>query len=104
MREAHDVIIKPVVTEKTARLGETENVYAFIVAKDANKIDITRAVQTLWDVTVLDVRTMRYAGKLKRSQMGRMTKGGGAIGRTASFKKAFVKLAEGDSIELYEAG
>lgn len=103
MREAHNVIIRPVVTEKTARLGEDENVYAFIVAKDANKIDITRAVQTLWDVTVLDVRTMRYAGKSRRSQMGRMNKSWN-VGRTASFKKALVKLAEGDSIELYEGG
>lgn len=103
MREAHKVIIRPVVTEKTTRQGDEENVYAFIVAKDANKIDIARAVQSLWDVKVLDVRTMRYAGKSRRSFMGRMNKNSN-VGKTPSFKKALVKLAEGDSIELYEAG
>lgn len=103
MREPHKVIIRPVVTEKTARHGEEENVYAFIVAKDANKIEIARAVQSIWDVKVLDVRTMRYAGKARRSAMGRMNRNW-AIGRTASYKKALVKLAAGDSIELYEVG
>jgi ribosomal protein L23 len=54
-------------------------------------------------VKVLDVRTMRYAGKARRSFMGRMNKNWN-VGKTPSFKKALVKLAEGDSIELYEAG
>ncbi len=103
MREPHKVIIRPVVTEKSTRQGDEENVYAFIVAKDANKIDIARAVQSLWDVKVLDVRTMRYAGKARRSFRGRMNKNWN-VGKTPSFKKALVKLAEGDSIELYEAG
>lgn len=103
MREPYNVILRPVVTEKTSRQGEAENVYSFIVAEDANKIEIARAVRTLWDVTVLDVRTMRYAGKTRRSHMGRMNRGSNA-GRTPSFKKAVVKLAEGDSIELYEVG
>lgn len=103
MREPHKVIIRPVVTEKSARLGEGENVYAFIVAKDANKYDVARAVQSLWDVKVLDVRTMRYAGKTRRSALGRLSKSS-ELGRTASFKKALVKLAEGNTIELYEVG
>jgi len=103
MREAFDIIIQPVVTEKTTRQTEGENVYAFVVNKDANKIEIARAVEKLWDVKVLDVRTMRYAGKAKRAMMGRMNKNW-ALGRTASWKKALVKLAEGDHIELYELG
>jgi large subunit ribosomal protein L23 len=102
MREAWDVIVAPVVTEKTADQMDA-NVYTFVVAKDANKIEIGRAVETLWDVTVKDVRTMRYPGKAKRAFMGRMSRNQ-QKGRRASFKKAVVQLAEGDFIELYEAG
>ncbi|NIW35367.1 MAG: 50S ribosomal protein L23, partial [Gemmatimonadetes bacterium] len=57
MREAHEVIVSPVVTEKsTAQMGD-ENVYTFVVDEKANKIEIARAVESLWDVTVEDVRT-----------------------------------------------
>jgi large subunit ribosomal protein L23 len=103
MRDAHEVLISPVVTEKTSEQMERENVYTFIVAKDANKIEIGRAVERIWDVTVEDVRTMRYAGKSRRSQMGSLAKNW-SKGRRPSFKKAVVKVAEGDHIELYEAG
>ena len=65
MREAHEILVQPVVTEKTTDQME-EGVYTFIVAKDANKIEIGAAVERLWDVTVEDVRTMRYAGKTRR--------------------------------------
>lgn len=103
MRDPHDVIIAPVVTEKSSRMMEEANTFAFIVNRDANKIEIGRAVEALWDVKVEDVRTMRYAGKLKRSFLGRIHKNW-SLGRRPSFKKALVKLAEGDHIELYEAG
>ncbi len=103
MREPHDVIIAPVVTEKTAEQMETDSLYTFIVAKEANKIEIGQAVESLWDVSVKDVRTMRYAGKMKRSHLGRMSRNW-SIGRRPSFKKAVVQLAEGDHIELYEVG
>ena len=103
MREAHDVIIAPVVTEKTAEQMEVSSLYTFIVTKEANKIEIRKAVEILWDVSVKDVRTMRYPGKMKRSHMGRMSRSQ-SIGRRPSFKKAVVQLAEGDHIELYEAG
>jgi large subunit ribosomal protein L23 len=102
MREAYDVIIEPVITEKTTEQMEI-SVYTFLVNKDANKIEIGQAVEKLWDVTVKDVRTMRYPGKQRRSSMGRMAKNFNR-GRRASFKKAVVKLAEGEHIELYEAG
>lgn len=103
MRESFDVIVRPVITEKTTGLMEDENVYTFIVNKDANKHEIARAVEKTWDVTVLDVRTMRYSGKAKRSILGRIHKNW-SLGRRPSFKKAVVQLAKGDHIELYEVG
>jgi len=103
MREVYDVIISPVVTEKSTDQMDSDNVYTFIVSKDANKIEIGNAVEKLWDVTVKDVRTMRYAGKARRSSLGRMSRNQ-AKGYRPGFKKAVVKLAEGDHIELYEAG
>lgn len=102
MREPYDIIVAPVVTEKSADQMEG-SVYSFVVANDANKIEIGQAIEKLWDVTVKDVRTMRYAGKAKRAFMGRMSRGAG-MGRRPSWKKAVVQLAEGDHIELYEAG
>lgn len=103
MREPQDVIISPVVTEKTAEQMEGQSLYTFIVAEDANKIEIGSAVERLWDVTVKDVRTMRYQGKARRSFLGRMAKNW-QRGRRPSYKKAVVQLAEGDHIELYEVG
>lgn len=103
MRELYDVLVQPVVTEKTTAQIEEKNVYTFIVSKDANKHEIARAVEKMWDVTVLDVRTMRYSGKAKRSILGRIHKNW-SLGRRPSFKKAVVQLAEGDHIEFYEVG
>jgi large subunit ribosomal protein L23 len=104
MRDPRDVIVRPVVTEKTTRQMEAGNVYTFLVATGANKIEIKSAVEKLWDVDVLDVRTMRYSGKARRALMGRMNRSAGQVGRRPSFKKAVVTLAEGDHIELYELG
>ena len=103
MSEVYDVIIQPMVSEKTTRQMEAGNIYTFKVAGSANKIDIARAVEKLFDVNVLNVRTMNYAGKARRALMGRMSKSQD-IGRRSSFKKAVVTLAEGDRIEFYEAG
>lgn len=94
MREARQIVIRPVVTEESAMLQETDRTYTFIVAKDANKIEIRNAVQSLFDVTVEGVRTAVYRGKWRR--MGR------SEGRKASYKKAIVKLAEGNTIDVYE--
>ncbi len=102
MRDIYDVIYTPVVTEKTTDQMES-GVYTLIVNQRANKLEIAQAVETLWDVKVLDVRTMRYPGKLRRAMMGRMTRGATA-GRRPSFKKAVVQLAEGEHIEFYEVG
>jgi large subunit ribosomal protein L23 len=103
MRDLYDIILAPVVTEKSARQMEADNIYTFIVSGDANKIEIGSAIERIWDVSVHDVRTMRYAGKTKRSFLGRQSRNQKA-GRRAGFKKAVVQLAEGDHIELYEAG
>ncbi len=103
MSDVYDVIYAPVVTEKSAEAIEEDNVYTFIVAKKANKIEISRAVETIWDVKVSDVRTMRYNGKVKRALMGRLSQTS-KIGRRPAFKKAIVQLAEGDQIEFYEVG
>jgi large subunit ribosomal protein L23 len=94
MRDARDVVIRPVVTERSTIMADEEDAFTFIVAEDANKIEIKRAVETLFDVKVRSVNTMRYRGKLRR--VGRQ------YGRRPSFKKAIVKLAEGERIDVYE--
>jgi len=93
MRNPHDVLIKPLVSEKSMSLM-AENKYPFIVDKDANKIEIKYAVQELFKVTVLNVTTMVVKGKMKR--MGRY------IGKRPDRKKAIVTLKPGDKIEVFE--
>jgi large subunit ribosomal protein L23 len=94
MRNVHQVIVRPLVTEKSTEQLEREGAYSFVVARDANKLEIAHAIETLFGVKVRDVRTMQYRGKERR--MGRF------VGRRASWKKAVVKLREGDSIEIFE--
>ena len=103
MSQAHQVIIKPVISEKTTRQMEEQNTYTFKVAGNANKIEIAKAIEKLFDVTVKEVRTMNYAGKARRPLMGRLARKPG-LGRRSGFKKAVVTLVEGDTIELYEVG
>lgn len=102
MREPYDVVIAPVVTEKTTAQMES-SLYTFLVNTRANKHEIVRAVESLWDVKVRGVRTMRYAGRAKRALLGRMAKNWN-LGRTSACKKAVVQLADGDEIDFYEAG
>jgi len=91
-------IIKPLVTEKMTNITEKKsNRYGFVVTPDANKLQIMQEVQALYNVTVVDVNTMRYAGK--RSQ--RYTKAGLVRGQKPAFKKAIVTLKEGDVIDFY---
>ncbi|HEX5726005.1 MAG TPA: 50S ribosomal protein L23 [Longimicrobiaceae bacterium] len=94
MPDLNRVIIKPIVTEKSHDQLDRLGAYTFVVDKDANKIEIAKAVEKQFNVRVKDVRTMRYGGKAKR--VGRW------LGKKASWKKAVVTLAEGDSIELFE--
>ena len=88
MKLAREIIIKPVVTEKSVDLMQ-DNKYCFKVAKDANKIEIKNAIEEIFKVTVVNVNTVNVHGKMKR--MGRTQ------GMTASWKKAVVTLREGDS-------
>ncbi len=91
------IIIKPIVTEKVNLLSEKLNKFGFVVNKNANKLQIKKAVEEMYDVTVTNVNTINYAGKVKR----RYTKTGVQVGKTASFKKAIVTLADGDIIDFY---
>ncbi|MGI6361298.1 MAG: 50S ribosomal protein L23 [Bacillota bacterium] len=93
MRDVHDILVKPMVSEKSMILME-ENKYAFIVAKDANKIEIKRAIEKIFDVSVINVTTRNQRGKLKR--MGRYQ------GYCPDTKRAIVTLKEGDSIQIFE--
>jgi large subunit ribosomal protein L23 len=92
------IIRRPVVTEKSMRDSELLNTYTFEVAPSANKVEIRRAVEALFDVNVVNVNTMRVAGKQRRRSYRHGT------GRTAERKKAMVTLAEGDSIDVVEMG
>ena len=94
MPDARDVIIRPVVTERSTVMADEQNAYTIIVARGANKVQIRHAVERLFGVRVLDVRTMNYPGKVRR--VGRN------VGRRPGYKKAVVKLAEGEYIDVYE--
>lgn len=94
MTNPHDVIIRPVVTEKSMT-EMADKKYTFVVDKKANKTEIKKAVEAIFDVKVEKVNTLNYDGKMKR--MGRTQ------GRTASFKKAVVKLTEASNdIEFFQ--
>ena len=94
MKGPHQVVLRPILTEKGTRLKEEGNQYLFRVAKTANKVEIKRAIERLFRVTVLDVRTLQVRGKVKR--LGRFQ------GRRPDWKKAVATLKQGDTIELYE--
>jgi len=94
------IIIKPIVTEKlTAITGKFPNRFGFRVSSKANKIEIKQAVEALYQVTVVDVNTMNYTGKLK----SRFSKSGVISGRQDAFKKAIVTLKEGETIDFFSA-
>ena len=91
------IIIKPIVTEKMTAIGDKLNRYGFYVTPDVNKYEIKKAVEEMYNVKVVDVNTMNYAGKRK----SRYTKTGLIVGKTAAAKKAIVTLKEGDTIDFY---
>jgi len=90
----HEVIRRPLVTEKSSIGRDEHNLATFAVDPRANKHDIRRAVEQLFDVNVLEVRTMRQPRKKRRVGM--------KIGRKSEWKKAIVQLADGQSIEFFE--
>ena len=91
------VLIKPIVTEKMTNITDRFNRFGFIVRPEANKLVIKKEIEALYNVTVVDVNTMNYAGKNK----SRYTKAGLVKGRTNAVKKAIVTLKEGDTIDFY---
>tara|TARA_B110000977_G_scaffold84894_1_gene113353 strand:+ start:871 stop:1161 length:291 start_codon:yes stop_codon:yes gene_type:complete len=92
-----NILIKPVITEKMTEATETNNRFGFVVDRRANKLEIKDAVEKMYGVSVEKVRTMIYPGKAK----SRNTKGGVISGRTNSYKKAIVDVADGESIDFY---
>ena len=95
MKSPRDVIIRPIVSEKSYA-GLELNTYTFLVDKRANKTEIKEAVQKIWDVRVISVNTLNRRGKVKRR--------GWTKGKRADEKRAIVTLAVGDSIEIFELG
>lgn len=93
MTDLHDVIIAPVLSEKATALRE-ENKYVFKVHSSASKIQIKEAVAKLFNVKVLSCTTLNVLGKVKRVR--------GKLGKTASWKKAIVRLAAGETIKVFE--
>ena len=92
-----EILIKPLITEKMSADTERNNSYGFVVALGANKIEIKKAIENEYNVTVESVRTLRVDGKAKQ----RYTKTGMVKGRTNSYKKALVSLAKGEIIDFY---
>ncbi len=90
------IIKGPLITEKLDKAREKQRQYSFVVDQEATKLDVARAVSTLFKVTVENVRTAIMRGKIKRV--------GKSMGKRSNFKKAFVTLKEGDKIELFEGG
>ena len=93
-KDPRDIIIKPVVSEKSYASYD-ENVYTFVVAPDANKIEIRRAVEQIFNVHVTNVNTINRKGKRKRNRRT------GVWGNRASQKRALVSLRDGDRIDIF---
>jgi large subunit ribosomal protein L23 len=93
-----DILIKPVITEKAENLSEKSNQYTFIVDKTANKIEIKKVVEKLYNVNVLAVNTNRMPGKIKMKG----TKSGYQVGRKPSYKKAVITIEAGEVLDIYK--
>jgi len=93
-RSARDILIRPLITEESSILQAEQNKYTFEVHRSATRIDIRNAVESMFDVSVDSVRTMNCAGKDRR--VGRN------VGRRPDWKKAIVKLAEGEALDMFK--
>ena len=93
MKSPRDIIVRPVVSEKSYA-GLEGNRYTFLVDERANKTEIKEAIQQIWNVRVISVNTMNRKGKRKRTRFG--------FGKRADQKRAVVTLAAGESIEIFE--
>lgn len=99
MMNVYKILKRPILTEKMLKLQETKRKYAFEVDGRANKIEVERAVQEKFDVTVEDINIINVKGKTKRMN----TRRGLTTGKRADWKKAIVTLREGDSINFFES-
>ena len=93
MAELHDILLRPLINEKSSVLQETQNTYVFRVGETASKLEIKYAVEQVFGVRVLDVRTVKVRGKTKR--FGRFE------GKRSNWKKAYVRLVEGDTLNFF---
>ncbi|RXR21938.1 MULTISPECIES: 50S ribosomal protein L23 [Flavobacterium] len=91
------IIIKPIITEKVTKDGELFNRFGFVVDKKANKVEIKKAVEAAYGVTVVEVNTMN----VRPDRSTKYTKSGLIQGKTASYKKAIVQVQEGETIDFY---
>ena len=94
MKDPHDIVLKPLLTEKMEFLKDDSGKYAFVIHKDANKIEVKKAIESVYNVTVTKVAVMNMRAKKRRM--------GWVSGKRSSWKKAIVTLKEGDSIEYFE--
>ncbi len=94
-RSAHDVLVQPLLTEKITAMREGANKVGFLVRRDANRIEVKRAVEAALNVKVAKVNILNIMGKAKR--LGRFS------GKRPDWKKAIVTLKEGEKLELYES-
>ena len=94
---AKTILIKPIITEKAEQLSEQRNQYSFVVDKGANKLEIKKAVEDLYNVNVSAVNTLIMPAKAK----SRNTRGGVIRGRVSAYKKAMITLAEGEEIDFF---
>jgi len=92
-----DILLKPILTEKATNESELRNSYTFIVSKTANKVEIKKAVEASYGVSVVKVRTMIYGAESRT----RYTKKGVQTSKKGSYKKAIVKISEGDRIDFF---
>lgn len=95
MRDPHDILLRPLLTEKITSLREEKNCVAFAVSREATKIDIQRAVEKALNVRVASVNVMNVKGKPKRQ--------GRFVGKRSDWRKALITLKEGEKLELYES-
>ncbi|MFI5359182.1 MAG: 50S ribosomal protein L23 [Halanaerobiales bacterium] len=94
MKDPRDIIIAPIISEKSIAMIEENNTYTFKVDKNANKIEIRKAIEEIFNVNVVQVNTVNMKGKTRRL--------GYNMGKRPDWKKAMVKLAEGNRIEIFE--
>ena len=91
------ILIKPIITEKATNDSELFNRYSFVVDKSANKIEIKKAVETAYGVSISSVKTLNYPVQKNT----KFTKKGLVTGKKGAYKKAIIQLAEGESIDIY---